>query len=179
MLASRGFLQRAFRASIETMFRSICRSCAAQPLGQARSLDEAYNGAGRLKVAGCRGGPHRQNMNIRIKRIYEAAADTDGLRVLVDRLWPRGIRKSDARLDFWARELAPSDALRKWFNHEPARWGEFKTRYFEELDSKPEAIEHLLGQLNRPVVTLIFATREPAFNNAAALKAYLANRLEL
>ncbi|GAB4301076.1 MAG: DUF488 domain-containing protein [Roseovarius sp.] len=104
-------------------------------------------------------------------------ARAEGARVLVDRLWPRGIAKADLALDLWARETAPSDELRRWFGHDPARWEEFVRRYREELEAKPEAVEELLALCRKGPVTLIFAARDEAHNNAVALRDWLAGRL--
>jgi len=112
-------------------------------------------------------------MGIRLKRIHDEAAPADGRRVLVDRVWPRGIRKADAAIDEWLREIAPSTALRQWFGHDPQRWPEFVQRYHRELDAKPDRVEALREQARSGTVTLCFATRDREHNNAVALKAYL------
>ena len=109
-----------------------------------------------------------------VKRIYEPAAESDGQRVLVDRLWPRGISKDEARLDLWIRDIAPSDDLRHWFDHEPERWAEFQKRYRAELKDKGEAVAELRRLMARGKVTLLFAAHEERYNNAVALAAYLA-----
>jgi len=108
---------------------------------------------------------------IRTKRVYEPAARGDGKRVLVDRLWPRGLKKGEAQIDTWLRAVAPSDELRRWFGHDAARWDEFRRRYFAELDRNREALEPLLGM--RGTVTLLFAARDEAHNNAVALGEWL------
>ncbi len=113
------------------------------------------------------------SLRIRVKRIYDAPADDDGFRVLVDRLWPRGVSNAKAKLDLWAQDLAPSAELRKWFNHDPRRWGEFKSRYFKELSACDEAVAALLKRVQRGPVTFVFASREERYNNAIALKEYL------
>lgn len=112
-------------------------------------------------------------MEIRLKRVYEAPEETDGLRILVDRLWPRGLRKEDAALHRWARELSPSDGLRKEFHNNPARWEEFKARYFEELDALPGAVRQLREEVGKGTVTLLYASKETERNNAVALAEYL------
>lgn len=112
-------------------------------------------------------------MGIAVKRIYEPAAETDGYRVLVDRLWPRGLKKEDAALDAWAKELAPSVALRRWFGHDPSRWDAFRHRYASELDTKGEYWRALAEQATRHRITLLFGARDEEHNNAVALKAYL------
>jgi uncharacterized protein YeaO (DUF488 family) len=110
---------------------------------------------------------------IKIKRIYDPASPEDGLRFLVDRLWPRGLNKSSVKLDGWLKDLAPSDELRKWFGHDPARWQEFQRRYFAELDEIPAVRETLQAADRRGTVTLLFAARDLEHNNAIALKIYL------
>lgn len=115
-------------------------------------------------------------MQIRIKRIYAEPEPGDGTRILVDRLWPRGIKKEAARLAYWARDIAPSNELRRWYNHEPAKWSEFRERYFAELDANPEGIAALREQLSE-TVTFLFSSKELSLNNAAALKEYTESRL--
>ncbi|GIV79016.1 DUF488 domain-containing protein [Litorilinea aerophila] len=110
---------------------------------------------------------------ITVKRVYEAPAADDGQRFLVDRLWPRGVKKDELRLDGWLKEVAPSDALRKWFGHDPARWEEFQQRYFAELEANPDAWQPLLTAARQGDVTLLYSARDEAHNNAVALKAFL------
>jgi uncharacterized protein YeaO (DUF488 family) len=112
---------------------------------------------------------------LRVKRAYDAPAASDGRRILVDRLWPRGLTKAKARIDFWARAIAPSDALRKWYAHDTSKWPEFERRYFAELDANPEGVAALREHLGVDA-TLVFGTRETERNNATALLAYLAQR---
>ncbi|GIV68352.1 DUF488 domain-containing protein [Caldilinea sp.] len=114
---------------------------------------------------------------IYIKRAYEPAQPEDGRRYLVDRLWPRGIKREALRLDGWLPETAPSDALRRWFGHDPAKWDEFQTRYFAELDAKPQAWQPLMEAAQQEDVTLVYAARDSLHNNAVALKRYLENAL--
>jgi len=114
---------------------------------------------------------------IQVKRVYEPAAAGDGARFLVDRLWPRGAKKEALRLAGWLKEVAPSGRLRKWFNHDPAKWDEFQRRYFAELDEKTVTIEPLLAAARRGRVTLLFGARDTGHNNAVALRAYLTRRL--
>ena len=110
-----------------------------------------------------------------VKRVYLPAAAVDGWRVLVDRLWPRGLAKAEARIDHWDKTVAPSDALRRWFGHEPGKWPEFQHRYFAELDAQAGAVQALRDTLKRhPRACLLFAARDEAYNNAVALRAYLA-----
>jgi uncharacterized protein YeaO (DUF488 family) len=112
-------------------------------------------------------------MSIQLKRVYEDAAKNDGLRILVDRVWPRGVSKQNARLDHWFKELAPSADLRKWFGHDPEKWREFKRRYFKELDSAPDEVAELRETMGKRNATLLFAAKDEAHNNAVALKSYL------
>ena len=115
---------------------------------------------------------------IETKRVYDPPGEADGYRVLVDRLWPRGVSKEDAALDRWMRELAPSDELRQWFDHDPARWDEFCNRYRQELEEKEEAISFLLEKGRQGLVTLLYAARDTEHNNAVALKDHLAGLLD-
>ncbi|BAL99857.1 MULTISPECIES: DUF488 domain-containing protein [Caldilinea] len=110
---------------------------------------------------------------IRVKRVYEPAQPEDGRRYLVDRLWPRGIKREALQLDDWLPEAAPSDRLRHWFAHDPARWDEFQRRYFAELDEKPQVVKPLLEAAQQGDVTLVYAARASLHNNAVALKQYL------
>lgn len=112
-------------------------------------------------------------MDIQVKRTNEAASASDGIRLLVDRLWPRGIRKESLNLDGWAKEVAPSAGLRKWFAHDPAKWDEFQRRYFSELDENADALGPLLIAIRKGRVTLLYSARNKEQNQAIALKAYL------
>ena len=114
---------------------------------------------------------------LKIKRVYEAPSRDDGKRILIDRLWPRGLRKEDAHIDEWIKEIAPSTNLRKWFNHDPGKWGEFKKKFFTELLGKQEAVEEILRTARKGTVTLLFGSKEERYNNAAALKEYLDSRM--
>jgi len=120
---------------------------------------------------------------IRTKRVYEEASAGDGARVLVDRLWPRGVSKEAAALDNWAKEVAPSDELRAWFDHDPERWAEFRRRYAAELDGKRETVRREAldvadeDPLADGTLTLVYAARDTEHNNAVALKRYLEARL--
>lgn len=113
-------------------------------------------------------------MPILIKRAYEKPAKDDGYRILVDGLWPRGISKEEAGIDLWLKELAPSGELRKWFAHDPAKWDEFRRRYFLELDHIPDAVKRLADMARLGKLTLVYGAKEERFNNAVALKEYLA-----
>ena len=108
-----------------------------------------------------------------VKRIYEPPAADDGQRVLVDRIWPRGVSKEDAALTLWLKEIAPSDALRKWFGHEPERWAEFQKRYASELDENGEAVAQLRALLGEGRMTLLYGAHDATHNNAVALAEYL------
>jgi uncharacterized protein YeaO (DUF488 family) len=116
-------------------------------------------------------------MPIHLKRAHDPPADSDGRRVLVDRVWPRGIARDQLALQAWLKDLAPSTALRKWFAHDVAKWAEFKQRYFDELAGRAAAIDELVGQAKAGRVTLVFAARDREHNNAVALKEYLERRL--
>lgn len=112
-------------------------------------------------------------MRVRTKRIYDGSAASDGRRILVDRLWPRGVTKADAGIDFWAKAIAPSNELRRWYGHDPDKWDEFRQRYFGELDGNPDGVAELRAQLGKGTVTFIFSSKETRLNNASALKEYL------
>lgn len=112
-------------------------------------------------------------MPFSVKRVYDPRARGDGIRILVDRLWPRGLSKQAAAVDEWLRELAPSNALRRWFGHDPARWDEFRRRYADELKGQPQAIGRLRRLGARRRVTLLFGAKDMEHNNAVALQAYL------
>jgi uncharacterized protein YeaO (DUF488 family) len=107
---------------------------------------------------------------IKLKRIYDPVSPDDGKRILIDRLWPRGIRKEDARIDEWLRDIAPSAQLRKWFSHEPSKWAEFKKRYREELKDKRELIDKLRSEAEKKTLTLLYAAKDREHNNAVVLK---------
>ena len=110
---------------------------------------------------------------IKIKRVYDEPNESDGFRILVDRLWPRGLSRSKIKLDLWLKDIAPSDELRKWFSHDPKKWEEFKSRYFKELDEKKELVELIIEKASRGVVTLLYGAKDERFNNAVALKEYI------
>ena len=115
-------------------------------------------------------------MAIRIKRIYEPAEPKDGHRVLVDRLWPRGLSREKARIDLWLCDAAPSSALRVWFGHDPVRWREFRARYHAELRKNPEALAPLVERARKGTLTLLYSARDERFNQAVVLKAHLDKR---
>jgi uncharacterized protein YeaO (DUF488 family) len=112
-------------------------------------------------------------MKVLVKRIYEPAAKSDGFRVLVDRLWPRGISKSDAMLDLWLPDIGPSTALRQWFNHDPARWEEFRRRYHAELRQKTALLASITEQAKTRSVTLLYSAKDEQHNQAVALRSFL------
>ena len=115
---------------------------------------------------------------IQVKRVYEPAARADSRRFLVERLWPRGIRKESLSLTGWCKEAAPSHELRKWFNHDPARWKEFQRRYRAELKGKPETWQPLLAAAKADNLTLLFSAHDTEHNNAVVLKAFLDEQLK-
>lgn len=116
---------------------------------------------------------------IRTQRVYEPPQPEDGRRFLVERLWPRGVKKEALPMAAWLKDVAPSDDLRRWFGHDPDRWEEFQRRYFAELDSKPEAWRPLVEAARRGNVTLLYSARDTEHNNAVALKVYLEERLRI
>ncbi len=115
---------------------------------------------------------------IQVKRVYEKPAKADGTRLVVDRLWPRGLKKEELHLESWVKEVAPSDSLRRWFGHGPFKWKEFKQRYFAELDGKPEVWKFILQAGREGNVTLLCSAKDPEHNNAVALRDYLIRKLE-
>lgn len=114
---------------------------------------------------------------IYVERVYSSSKQYGGIRFLVDKLWPRGIKKEELRHDAWFKEVAPSDGLRGWYQHDPNKWEEFKRRYFAELDQKPEAWRPILDAARRYNIVLLYSTKEESYNNAVALKIYLENKL--
>jgi uncharacterized protein YeaO (DUF488 family) len=115
---------------------------------------------------------------IKLKRVYEPASPDDGVRILVERLWPRGIKKDALKLDTWLKEVAPSDGLRRWFGHEPKKWNGFRDRYFAELDANPRTWESVAKAVRRGRVTLIYSSRDTEHNNAVALRNYLEDKMQ-
>jgi uncharacterized protein YeaO (DUF488 family) len=114
---------------------------------------------------------------VHTKRVYESAAKEDGTRILVERLWPRGIRKEALPLDAWCKEVAPSPALRQWFRHDPEKWNEFERRYRAELDANPGPLQPLLKAARHGPLTLLYSSRDTEHNNARVLQAYLQEQL--
>lgn len=110
---------------------------------------------------------------IKLKSAYEPSAGDDGQRILVDRLWPRGISKERLGVVYWAKDIAPSNELRKWYGHVPEKWDEFRERYAAELDANPDGVQELRNHLSTPVVTFVYSSKEHRLNNAVALRDYL------
>jgi uncharacterized protein YeaO (DUF488 family) len=117
---------------------------------------------------------------IQLKRVYDPGAGEetkgDGTRFLVERLWPRGIKKENLHFDAWLKDVAPSTELRQWFNHDPAKWAEFQRKYFAELDKNPEAVEPIRKAMHHGTVTFLYSSHDEEHNNALALKTYLTDR---
>jgi len=109
-------------------------------------------------------------VKIRIKRVYEQPDERDGRRILVDRIWPRGLTKEEAKIDLWLKDIAPSTALRKWFGHAPARWDEFRARYLSELRANPEPVRLLKQELGKGNVTLVYAAKDEEHNQAVVIR---------
>jgi uncharacterized protein YeaO (DUF488 family) len=110
---------------------------------------------------------------IHLKRAYDRPEPGDGPRFLVDRIWPRGVKREDLRIEDWLKDVAPSTELRKWFGHDPDRWEEFERRYFAELDEKPEALDPIPEAARKGDVTLVYGAKDTEHNQAIALRAYL------
>jgi len=115
-------------------------------------------------------------MDIRVRRAYDPPGRGDGYRVLVDRIWPRGVSKDELGLDEWQKEIAPSTRLRKWFGHDPERWKGFQERYFAELEENQDPVQELIRRARRGRITLVYGARDPDHNQAVALSAYLRAR---
>ncbi|TFE66707.1 hypothetical protein A7Q09_01745 [Methylacidiphilum sp. Yel] len=113
-----------------------------------------------------------------IKRVYEEPSAQDGYRILVDRLWPRGMHKEQLKIDFWAKDWAPSDELRKWFTHDPQKWEVFSKKYVEELTSKEHAIKEHLSNCPSPTVTLLYSAKDTVHNQAVVLKSFIETKLK-
>ncbi len=114
-----------------------------------------------------------KTQTIKLKRAYDAPASSDGYRILVDRIWPRGVSKEELKIDDWLKDAAPSTSLRKWFNHEPEKWNEFKKRYFEELEQNTDLADRIM---KHHTVTLVYAAKDQEHNNAVVLKEYIEKR---
>lgn len=119
----------------------------------------------------------RRESTIQLKRVYDKPEPNDGARFLVDRLWPRGLKKTEVHLDTWAKEAGPSDQLRQWFAHDPKKWADFQRRYFLELNEHPDTWKPILDEAKHAAVTLLYSARDAEPNNAAALKQFLAAKL--
>jgi uncharacterized protein YeaO (DUF488 family) len=113
---------------------------------------------------------------IKLKRVYESAASDDGARFLVERLWPRGIKKTALQIDAWLKDVAPSTGLRKWFAHDPRKWNDFRKRYFRELRANDESVEPIMTAAKRGTVTLLYSSHDVEHNNAVALRDYIRNQ---
>jgi uncharacterized protein YeaO (DUF488 family) len=114
---------------------------------------------------------------IQLKRVYEKPGPHDGIRFLIERLWPRGVRKADVHMDGWQKEAGPSTELRKWFSHDPDKWVEFQHKYFAELKERPEALEPILEAAKHGTVTLLYSSHDTEHNNAVALKRFIEAQL--
>jgi len=112
-------------------------------------------------------------MDLKTKRVYEQPKETDGYRVLVDRVWPRGMSKKKANIDLWLKDIAPSSELRKWFSHDREKWPEFKDRYFRELQEKPKLLKSIRDKAKEGRVTLVYGAKDEQFNNAVCLKEFI------
>lgn len=119
---------------------------------------------------------HIAAANVRLKRAYEAAAADDGTRVLIDRLWPRGVSKQAAAVDLWLKDIAPSTELRKWFGHDPARWAEFQVRYAEEVRGQPDLFAQLSDLARKGPLTLVYSAHDEEHNDAVVLRNLLLGR---
>jgi uncharacterized protein YeaO (DUF488 family) len=113
---------------------------------------------------------------LKLKRAYDPVSRDDGTRLLVERLWPRGLSKEKLRVDAWLKDVGPTTELRKWFSHDPEKWPQFRERYFRELDSRPETWQPILSAARRRRVTLVYSSHDEEHNNAVALKEYLQAR---
>lgn len=116
-------------------------------------------------------------LEVKVKRIYEPVEKSDGFRVLIDRLWPRGIKKEETNIDLWVKEIAPSNTLRRWFNHDPKKWLEFQKRYEQELKTKPELLELILEKAGKQIITLLYSAKDETHNNAQVLRNILQLKL--
>ena len=115
---------------------------------------------------------------IKLTRVYEPPSSADGARYLVERLWPRGMKKTALRIDAWLKDVAPSTTLRRWFNHDPKKWGEFQRRYRRELNANPDALRPILNAAQQGNVALVYSSHDAEHNNAVVLKEYVEEKLE-
>jgi uncharacterized protein YeaO (DUF488 family) len=120
----------------------------------------------------------QMKIDIRLKRAYEPVSPADGKRILVERLWPRGVRKEQVALDEWLKDIAPSQELRRWFAHDPAKWAEFERRYLQELEGNPEQVAYLEQIVSQGPVTFVYAARDEQHNSALILKRYIERHLD-
>ncbi len=120
-----------------------------------------------------------RKINIRIKRVYEKPDKSDGARILVDRLWPRGVKKENAKIDLWLKDIAPTDTLRKWFNHDENKWEDFKNKYNKELKDNLGLFSQLEEYIKKGKVTLVYSAKDEKHNNAVVLKEYLEKLYQL
>ena len=116
-------------------------------------------------------------MVIKVERIYNNPRGNKTFRVLVDRLWPRGLSKANVKVDLWQKDIAPSNSLRKWFSHDENKWNDFKARYFKELEKNRESVSTILDKINEGPITLLYGSKEEKYNNAIALKEYLEEKI--
>lgn len=116
-------------------------------------------------------------MVIKVERIYNNPRGNKTFRVLVDRLWPRGLSKANVKVDLWQKDIAPSNSLRKWFSHDENKWNDFKDRYFKELEKNSESVNTILDKINEGPITLLYGSKEEKYNNAIALKEYLEEKI--
>lgn len=138
-----------------------CQAVSSQIIGQVPQTDVIIGKGSRPGKA--------MDMPLRIKRIYEPADNDDGKRILVDRLWPRGVSKNDAHIDAWVKDVAPSAELRRWFGHDPKKWDEFRRRYQDELKKNSTAVEELKEQIGQTTATLLYGAKDRQHNNAVVL----------
>lgn len=117
-------------------------------------------------------------MVVKVERIYNNPKGNNTFRILVDRLWPRGLSKEEVKVDLWQKDIAPSNTLRKWFSHDERKWNEFKTRYFRELEKNSESVDMILDKVKKVSITLLYGAKEAQFNNAMALKEYLEEKIK-
>jgi uncharacterized protein YeaO (DUF488 family) len=115
-------------------------------------------------------------MNIQLKRVYEESSENDGKRILIDRLWPRGLTKEKSRIEIWLKDIAPLTELRTWFEHDPSKWDDFKKRYRNELKNNSETVSKLIEQISQGKVTLVYSAKDKEHNNAVVLAEYLGER---
>ena len=116
-------------------------------------------------------------MVIKVERIYNNPRGNKTFRVLIDRLWPRGLSKANVKVDLWQKDIAPSNSLRKWFSHDENKWNDFKARYFKELEKNSESVNTILNKINEGPITLLYGSKEEKYNNAIALKEYLEEKI--